>query len=182
MTLASREFEELGRDVTTEDLARFARTLVRSLPQLETTLTELESVRALAAEVTSLTGAGMGALSDGLAGAESKGYFRFARGGARVAERVVESFDEADLAALGENIVLILTTVKEMTQPEVMQLLRRTVSTVTEDDAGPPPSTLALLRQLRDPQVRRGLDRVLTMLRGVGATHHPSPVSASPKE
>ena len=33
---------------------------------------------------------------------------------------MVTSFGEDDVAALGDNVVLILNTLKEMTQPEVM--------------------------------------------------------------
>jgi uncharacterized protein YjgD (DUF1641 family) len=47
-------------------------------------------------------------------------------------------------------------------------MLRRTFHTVGETDTSEPPSTFALLKQMRDPQVRRGLARVLTMLKSVG--------------
>ena len=93
---------------------------------------------------------------------------------------MVTSFDEADLAALGDNIVLILRTVKELSQPEVMGLLNRTAVSLHDDlrDDGTPhpaPGALSLARQLRDPQVRRGLDRVMTMLRTVGADQSAPP-------
>ena len=42
------------------------------------------------------------------------------------------------------------------------------------DADGAPPSTLALLRRLRDPQVRRGLDRTLTLLQAFGAPSAPA--------
>jgi hypothetical protein len=73
------------------------------------------------------------------------------------------SFGPDDLEALGDNVVLILETVKEMTQPEIMTMLRRTAHLVGEhpDEPAEPPSVLALARELRDPEVRRGLARVL---------------------
>jgi uncharacterized protein YjgD (DUF1641 family) len=102
--------------------------------------------------------------------AERRGYLGFARSGAGVVDRVVASFSEDDVEALGDNIVLILETVKEMTQPEVMAMLRRTVAEVSEpaDDPTGPPTLRALLRELRDPDVRRGLARLLAMLRTLG--------------
>ncbi len=169
MTVASRELEDLSADVTVEDLVRFARSAARTLPQLESLLSAVAPATELVHEVTSLTGAGVGAVSDGLALAESKGYFTLARGGVRIVDQVAGSFGEEDLKALGDNVVLILNTVKQMTQPEVMQFLSRTALDVQGMDDGPPPSTLALLRQLRDPQVRRGLARALTVLRDFGA-------------
>ena len=49
-------------------------------------------------------------------------------------------------------------------------MLRRTMVTVQEgeDHPLPPPSTLALLRGMRDPQTRRGLARLLAMLHTLG--------------
>jgi len=73
--------------------------------------------------------------------------------------------------ALGDNVVLILQTVKEMTQPEVMTMMRRTAITAqgVDDSYAEPPSTIALLKQMRDPEVRRGLARTLNILRTLGS-------------
>ncbi len=169
MDVASRELEGLSRDVTVEDLVRFARTAVRTLPRLEALLVQLDSMSELVHEATSLTGAGVSSLSTTLATAESKGYFTFARGTATIIEEVVESFGEEDLKALGANVVLILQTIKQMTQPQIMRFLSTTVADVQEVDDAPPPSAVNLLRQMRDPQVRRGLSRTLTVLGDLGA-------------
>jgi hypothetical protein len=88
MSLASDELEDLTRDVTVDDAVRFARTLARTLPQLEVLLTQVAAAQDLLGEVTSLTGAGMGALSDALGDAERRGYFAAARGGGAVLDRV----------------------------------------------------------------------------------------------
>ncbi|WP_088320136.1 DUF1641 domain-containing protein [Kineosporia sp. R_H_3] len=45
----------------------------------------------------------------------------------------------------------------------------RFVSTLDATPDAPAPSTLALLRRLRDPQVRRGLGRALDLLDALGA-------------
>ena len=86
-------------------------------------------------------------------------------------DRVVTSYTEEDVEALGDNIVLILNTVKEMTQPEVMSMLQRTFESVQEEETHfeeTPPGALALFREMRDPDVRRGLNKVVSMLRSVG--------------
>lgn len=130
----------------------------------------------LAQELNSLGGAGMARLTDVLSVAEEKGYFAFARQGALIADHVVTEFTEDDVRALGDNIVTILNAVKEMTQPEVMGLLRRTALTVqdAEDVRTEPPSLFALLKSMRDPQTRRGLARLLSMLRTVGEKDPPT--------
>jgi uncharacterized protein YjgD (DUF1641 family) len=134
---------------------------------------ELEPLRDLAAEVGVLSGPLMTAVTDRVATLDERGYLRFIRSSAGVVERVVESFDEDDVTALGDNIVLILETLKGLTQPEIMHLLQRTASTAQQQAhapiSGSPPSTLALVRQLRDPEVRRGLARMIELLRSVGS-------------
>lgn len=166
----SRELEDLSDDVTVEDLARFGRTMARALPTMEALLAQLQSLSDLSSEVIPLASPAMATLTATLQDFDDKGYFAFARSGAGIVDRVVTSFTEEDVEALGDNVVLILNTVKEMTQPEVMTLLQRTAVTVqeVEDEHVEPPSLLALFKQMRDPQTRRGLGRALTMLRSVG--------------
>lgn len=175
----SREMEDLSEDVTIEDAVRFARTAARALPQMERLLAQLETMTELGSEATKLSGAMMAKVSDALADAEQKGYFTFAKGGISIADKVVTSFDEKDIDALGDNVVLILNTVKQMTQPEIMTMLRRTMVTVQEDQVTDvkPPSTIALLKEMRDPDVRRGLARTLHMLRSIGLESRPDQIT-----
>lgn len=177
MAVASRELQELSADVTIEDVSELARTLARSVPKLQAMLVQLDSMAELTHEVNSIAGSGVAKLSESLAEAERKGYFTFARHGAEMVEEVVTSFTEDDVVALRENLVLILNTVKELTQPEVMTLLNRTgvsLQTMSDDGDQKPPTTFALVKQMRDPQVRRGLNRTLGLLRTIGEESAPN--------
>lgn len=176
MDMTTRELSDLETDVTIDDVTRFARTTARALPQVESLVGQLGSLSELGHEVTSISGAGLARLTEILQVAEDKGYFLFAREGAAIADRVVTSFTEADLKALGDNVVTILNAVRQMTQPEVMALLNRTALTIQEVEDHPvePPSMLALLKSMRDPQTRRGLARVLSMLHTVGEESSPT--------
>lgn len=189
MAVASRELQELSADVTIEDISEFARTLARSVPKLQAMLVQLDSMAELTHEVNSIAGSGVAKLSESLAEAERKGYFTFARHGAEMVEEVVTSFTEDDVVALRENLVLILNTVKELTQPEVMTLLNRTgvsLQTMSDDGDQKPPTTFALLKQMRDPEVRRGLNRTLGLLRTIGEESAPNggplPAAAVPAD
>jgi len=109
---------------------------------------------------------------------DERGYLGFARSSARVVDRIVTSFEEDDVEALGDNVVLMLETLRDLTQPEILRLLRQTAGSVSHletDVASPPPSTFALLRELRDPEVRRGLGRMLDLLRTVGSDEPSDP-------
>ena len=164
MQMATDELAEL--DVRSEDLVRTVRLLAVNLPQIEALLAQLGPLSDLAAQVSDLSGPALAKLTDTLQAADEKGYFAFAREGSKIADRVVTEYTEEDVRALGDNVVTILNAVKEMTQPEVMGLVQRSVVQVQEPME--PPSMFALLKSMRDPQTRRGLARVMAMLHTVG--------------
>lgn len=174
--MMTRELETLSADVSVEDAVALARTLARAIPTMEALLRQVEALNALAGDIVPLATPAMATLTSTLQALDDKGYFAFAQGGAGIVDKVVTSFTEEDVEALGDNIVLILNTVKEMTQPEVMTLLQRTALTAqdVDDEFADAPSMFALLKQMRDPQTRRGLGRVMTMLRTVGAEQSAS--------
>jgi uncharacterized protein YjgD (DUF1641 family) len=101
-----------------------------------------------------------------LEGMEQAGYFAFARGGMYVMERVMSEFSEEDVRALGDNVVTILSTVRNMTQPEVLAMANNLIGAASDESNLPDTvSTWALLRELSDPKVRRGMARMLNIVK-----------------
>lgn len=160
----------------TPDVDRQLETLTR---QVQVLVEEAEERRRLRESYTDLmhdlnpiASQSMASVTRIMAEAEERGYLDFAKSGIGVVDRVVTNFTEEDVEALGDNVVLILETVKEMTQPEIMTMLRTTlheVGEVEEDEV--PPSVFALLRQMREPEVRRGLARLIALLRSMGSVN-----------
>ncbi len=168
--LTTEQLEEVQEYVDLSDLLRLLKRLLRNGRNFELMLDQLESIMDLMQTVGPLTDSAFSRAVDVMAEAELKGYFAFARGGMQMMDNVVTSFTEEDVKQLGDNLVLILTTVKEMTQPEVMNLVRNLVQVIdlektTKVDSSVP----ALLGQMRDPNVRRGLALMLRVLRTLGA-------------
>ncbi len=171
--MLSEELDEVRDFVEPQDVVRVMKRLARNLPAIERGLDQLESIQDLAADLGPLTGEITLRLMRALDAYEQRGYFGFAKGGLEVVDQVVTSFSEDDLAQLGDNIVLILNTVKEMTQPEVMRLLARTASQVRT--AQPTEVGLfGMMRRMRDPQVRRGLGRMIEILQSMGEGPEPA--------
>jgi uncharacterized protein YjgD (DUF1641 family) len=171
--LTTEQLEEVQEYVDLGDLLRLLKRLLRNGRNIERMLDQLESLMDLAATVGPLSDHVFGKAVDILAELERKGYFAFAKGGLQIADNIVTSFTADDVQALGDNIVLILNVVKDMTQPEIMTFVRNTLL-VAEKEIEKPVSTsfLALLNQMRDPAVRRGLAQTMRVLRVIGSQGH----------
>lgn len=168
--LSVEQLEEVQEYVDLADLLRLLKRLLRNGPAFEKLLDQLESVVDLVQTLGPLSDQAFGKAVDVLQTAEQRGYFTLARGGMQIADNVVTSFSEEDVRKLGDNVVLILNTVKDMTQPEIMGLVRAIVAQSEVEVSKPVNTSLpALLGQMRDPNVRRGLALTMRILSVVGA-------------
>jgi uncharacterized protein YjgD (DUF1641 family) len=168
--LAIEQLEEVQEYVDLADLLRLLKRLLRNARNLERMLDQLEAVSDLADTLGPLTDQAFEKSVDALAEMERKGYFAFARGGAHILDALVTSFSEDDVRRLGDNIVLIVNTVKDMTQPEIMGFVRNTLMLAEKELEQPLDiSALGLVRQMGDPRVRRGLALTLRVLQAIGA-------------
>ena len=168
--LITAQLEDVQQYVAPEDLLRLIKQLLRNGPMLEKLLGQLESLADLVESVGPLSNDAFAQAVTTLQGMEQRGYFTFAKGGAQIADTIVTSFGEEDVKRLGDNVVLILNTVKDMTQPEIMGFVRNFVANVELEVEKPVNTSLpALLGQMRDPNVRRGLVLTMRALRVIGA-------------
>ena len=166
LALSTQQLAELQPEVQLEDLGRLFKRLLRNTRNLEQLLDQGEGLLGLWEDVSPLSRQAFMKLITLLEEMDRKGYFVFLQGGLNIADQVVTSFTGEDIEQLGDNIVLILQTVKEMTQPEIMTMMRQTAHLVkTEEPADA--SLINLIRQLNDPAVRRGLAKTLQVLKSV---------------
>jgi uncharacterized protein YjgD (DUF1641 family) len=157
------------RNIDAAQLGDLVLRLAEAAPDLNRALQMFQGLTTLVDDVAPLAGEGFGLVTNGLDELDRRGYFTFAKGGLEVIDRIVTSFDEDDIRALGENVELIFQTVKEMTQPEVMLMLQRSFSMVREEEEPKKLSMFRLMREMRDPEVKLGIHRMLLMLRGMAS-------------
>jgi len=165
--MSVEQLEEVQQYVEMEDVLRLVKRLLRNTRNLEQMLDQFESLMDLWQDVGPLTQDAFLTLMQQLNEMEQKGYFVFMQGGLDIMDKVVTSFTEEDVQQLGDNVVLILNTVKEMTQPEIMTMLSNTAHSI-QDEEPLNTSMISILRQLNDPAVRKGLAKTLNVLKSVG--------------
>lgn len=169
MRLASEQMEEVQEYLDPQDLVRLLKKLVRHVPQMEMLLDQLDSMTDLLDVARPMAREGLDKATTVMNELERKGYFVFAQGGMRMMDNVVTSFNEEDVNRLGDNIVLILNTIKDMTQPEILNFLRNTLLVASREVEKPvSTSFLDLYRQMQDPAVRRGLGLTMRVLKVIG--------------
>ncbi len=175
--LSIDELAEIGTEFQVEDLTFLLKRLLRNTRSLVRLMDLLEAGMGLSDEMQLI---GQGVFSDiveTLDRLEREGYFAFMREGWRIVERVVAEFSEEDVRALADNVVTMLTTVRNMTQPEILALANNAIGAIHEGatemkDA----SALSLIRELGDPRVRRGMARILNIVKALA--DQPTPPQA----
>lgn len=173
LATVSTELEDVQEFVSADDLIRVTKRLLRNTRRIEESLERFESAMEFIDDAGTLTDEAFIKAMRLLEEFEQRGYFEFAKAGLGVVDRVVTNFSKEDVEQLGDNVVLILETVKEMTQPEIMAVAYRMIEAIHRQQeqldamADETPSMWSLLRRMSDPEVRRGLGRALTTLSAV---------------
>jgi uncharacterized protein YjgD (DUF1641 family) len=168
--ITTEQLEEVKDYVDLSDLLRLLKRLMRNTRNLDAMLDQLESLADLGRTVAPLVGDAFEKATDLLETAENKGYFTFARGGAKVMEDTVASLSEEDVEHLGDTIIVLLSLLKDVARPEIVSLARTVISEGEAEITQPIDTSMrALLRQARDPDVRRGLGLTLRVLGVIGA-------------
>jgi uncharacterized protein YjgD (DUF1641 family) len=171
------ELNQIEPYVRLEDMLHLLKRLARNTHNIERLLDQVESLYDLLQDATPIVNDGVLAAVQQLDALERRGYFRLLQEGQYVLDNVVAAFGPDDVRQLGDNIVTILMTVKQMTQPEIMGMMQNLAGGLRLAEAQPQEASTSLwglIKQFRDPQTRRGLSITLGMLRAVGAEASPT--------
>jgi uncharacterized protein YjgD (DUF1641 family) len=165
--LSIEELAEIGTEFQLEDLLFLLKRMLRNTELVLSLMDRIESLYGLSEELNLLGKPMFNQMVERLDQMERDGYFDFARAGWYVTQRIVDEFSEEDVHALGDNIVTIMRTIQKMTQPEIMAIADNAIDAISRESQDVPDSvsTWALLRELSDPQVRRGLMRMLGIVK-----------------
>ena len=172
---AVTELEEVHDYLDTGDMLFLGKKLLRNVKTLTRTVEQLENARDFIEDFAPVSRELFQDVLAKLDEMDRKGYFAFARELSHVSDRVVTSFSVEDVRHLGDNIVTILNTVKNLTQPDMLHAINNAVAVykkldieITEDI-----SLFSLLKEMKTPEVRRGLAFALQFLKSL-AEQRPS--------
>ena len=100
---------------------------------------------------------------------EKRGYFEFFKELPGVFDNVVKHFSAEDVKLLAENIVTILETIKNLTQPEMLDALNNAINVFKkiEIDNVEEYSLWKAFKEMMTPDGRRGLGFIMTFLKNI---------------
>ncbi len=152
------ELEELHDHTSGEDILFLGKKLLRNINTLTKTFEIIENAKGFLEDFAPVSRELIFDTMKKLDDFDRKGYFELLKELEKVADNIVKSFSAEDVKALGDNVVSILNTVKNLTQPDVLGALNNAIVvfkkldfTVEEDV-----SYLKLIKELRSPEMKKG--------------------------
>ncbi len=163
------ELEEVHDALNTGDMLALGKKLLRNVNNISKTIEQLESLRDFLKDFSPISRESIIDLMYKLDEFDRKGYFQFFKEFGTVLDNIVTSFTVDDVKALGDNIVTILNTVKNLTQPDMLHAINNAVNVYKKLDIEVEGdiSYVKLLKQFNTPEMRRGLAFGITFLKSL---------------
>lgn len=166
--LSIDELADIGQEFEINDLFFLLKRVMRNTHLILEMFDRVEALMGITDEVELLGKQVFANVVEKLEEMEQIGYFAFMREGQNVMERVVTEFTEEDFRSLSDNIPSLLTTLRNLTQPETLALANNAIVALQEvPDKNKKISLLALLGELSDPKTRRGMARLINLLKAL---------------
>ena len=110
----------------------------------------------------------MGSAIGRLDALERDGTLAFVRELGGVGQKVLANFSAADVRQLGDAVVMILETVRTLTQPDVMRVAADAGDAIQHADTAKPMGLFGMMRATKDDDVQRGMAVMMEVLRRIG--------------
>jgi len=163
------ELEQVHDYLKTGDIMHLFKKLLRNVNNLTRLFEQLENIRDFAKDFGMISKGMSIDLMNKLDELDRKGYFAFLKETQKIFDKIVTSFTVDDVKALGDNIVTILNTIKNLTQPDMLHTVNNALNVYmkldieVEDDI----SLLKLLKELNHPETKKALYFALQFLKNL---------------
>ena len=163
------ELDKRQIEIDPSELTGLAVSLLRNIGNIKTVMDTLEMAVDLGKEVGPIANEVIIDFTKKMNGLEQKGYFDFIREIGPVIDNVVKGFSPQDLKELANSIVSILSIVKEMTQPEVLNIMQNAIKAFNsmETESVPSYSVWKLMREMNSPEMKKALGYGITFMKNV---------------
>ncbi|MBE0423238.1 MAG: DUF1641 domain-containing protein [Lutibacter sp.] len=164
--------EELDKrqvEIEPSELTDLAVSFLRNIGNIKTAMNTLEMAIDLSKELVPITNEVIIDFTKELNVYEQKGYFKFFKELKPIMDNIVTGFSPQDLRELADSIVSILSLVKEMTQPEVLGVMKNATKAFNsmETESVPSYSIWRVMREMNSPEMKKALGYGITFMKNV---------------
>ena len=164
-----KELEHVHDYLKTGDILHLFKKLLRNINNLTKLFEQLENIRDFIKDFSPISKEMIIDFMHKLDELDRKGYFEFLKESQRILDNIVTSFTVEDVRALGDNIVTILNTIKNLTQPDILQAVNNALNVYKKLDiyVQENVSLIKLLKELNHPETKRALFFTLEFIKNV---------------
>jgi uncharacterized protein YjgD (DUF1641 family) len=163
------ELEDLHDSMKTGDLIHLGKRVLRNIHNIEESIEKLESFRDFITDASPLAREYALDFMKKLDEFDRKGYFQFFKETSKILDNIVTSFSPEDVKNLSENVVTILHTIKNLTQPDMLQTVNNAVNVYKKLDIEikNDVSVFRLLKEMNTPEMKKGLAFAIEFLKSI---------------
>ncbi|MFC1731893.1 DUF1641 domain-containing protein [candidate division KSB1 bacterium] len=164
-----KELDRAGVEMDSEALSNLGLKLIRNIGTINEMFDLLISTNDFIKDVSPvLKEMGLDAIHK-INDLEKKGYMDFIKELAKISDNIVTHFSVDDVRMLSDNVVTILETVKNLTQPDMlsamnnaMKIYKNLETTEIEEY-----SLWRAFKEMRSPEMKRGIGFIITFLKNL---------------
>ena len=163
------ELDHAGVELDSEALKSLFFKLLRNVGTLNDLVEMIESATDLAKDAAPIIHQmGLQGVSQ-MNELEKKGYFEFIKELFKVVDNVVTHFSKDDVRLLAENVVTILETIKNLTQPDMLGAMNNAVNIYKKIETRDIQeiSLWKAFKEMRSPEMRKGIGFMITFLKNI---------------
>ena len=163
------ELDKRQVELDPSELTGLAVSFLRNIGNIKTVMDTLEMAVDLGKEVGPIANEVIIDFTKQMNEFEQKGYFAFIKEIGPIVDNIVKGFSPQDLKELANNVVSILSIIKEMTQPEVLGTMQNAIKAFNsmETESVPSYSIWKLMRELNSPEMKKALGYGITFMKNV---------------
>jgi uncharacterized protein YjgD (DUF1641 family) len=165
------ELDKQGVELNVDDIKILAYKLIRNVNNFSQVMDMFESITDLLKDVGPMVNEVGIDFTHKLHEFEQKGYFEFFKELANIMDNIITSYPPEEVRALADNVVTILDTVKNITQPDMLQAINNAVGIFKNLDTNEiqPYSLWKVFREMNTPEMKRGLGFIMTFLKNLSS-------------
>lgn len=171
---AVEELDQISDSVNTRDILHFGKYMLRNINTISSVVQQLESTKDFLRDSAPLIRQYILDTMEKLDEIDRKGYFEFGKELSKISDNVITSFTREDIKNLGENIVTILNTIKNLTQPDMLHAINNAVNVYKNLDINIKDNItfFGLMKEMNNPEFKRGFALVVQFLKNLANTQN----------